>query len=289
MSWSTPAASGCAAESDRSSRGTRFAIPQPDLELGAIELGRRARPALLGPAREVVVDRRDPGLDGGPERPADVRHDHLQPHPGEQGRGGLAEVGRAELDDPVVVEAQLLAGVAQLEGRIVVAAVLVVDDPQPLAVVEVVLGQQVVVAGDRGQGMGGEGRLDARHPVHPRSISSRNHDRTLVDDGQVALGEPEHVEVVPKAGSGVEPAERVGDAARHPGLLEGGLGHRARAQPFEDEHVPVGQGVQDPGRHAGRGRGSRVVQLVGAVDRQELRRRAPGMRTKWGVPSTSTR
>ena len=55
------------------------------------------RPALLRPAGEVVVDRRDAGLDGRPQRPADVGHDHLEPHPGEEGGGGLAEVRRAQL------------------------------------------------------------------------------------------------------------------------------------------------------------------------------------------------
>src|SRR5207247_366748 len=105
-------------------------------------------PALLGPAPEVVVDRGDRGLDGGPQGPADVGHDHLEAHPGEQRWRRLAEVRGAELLLVRSVEAQLLGRVAELKGRVVVAAVLVVDDPQYLAVVEVVLGEEVVVARD---------------------------------------------------------------------------------------------------------------------------------------------
>ena len=137
-------------------------------------------PALLRPAPEVVVDRSRPRLDGGPERPADVGHDHLQPHPGEQRVGGPPEVGGAQLADPGVIPAQFLARVAELEGRVVVAAVLVVDDPEPLAVIEVVLGEQVVVAGDGRQAGGrpgpprsrGIGRRCSRYPVGIRMSRS---------------------------------------------------------------------------------------------------------------------
>ena len=112
---------------------------------------------------EIEVDRRDVRLDGAPQRPADVGHDHLETHPGQQGRGGVAEVGRAQLGDLGVVVPELLGGVAELEGRVVLAAVLLVDDPQPLAVVEVVLGEQVVVARDGRQRMDGQRRLDPRN------------------------------------------------------------------------------------------------------------------------------
>ena len=46
----------------------------------------RRAPSVFGPAGEVVVDRRDAGLDGRPERPADIGHDHLEAHPGEEGK-----------------------------------------------------------------------------------------------------------------------------------------------------------------------------------------------------------
>ncbi len=72
----------------------------------------------------------------------------------------LAEVRGAELLLSRRVEAELLGGIAELERRVVVARVLVVDDPELRTVVEVVLGQQVVVARDRGHRSRGERRLD---------------------------------------------------------------------------------------------------------------------------------
>ena len=47
-------------------------------------------------------------------------------------------------------QAALAPDVAQLEARVVVAGVLVVDQPHPVAVVDEVAGQQVVVARDGG-------------------------------------------------------------------------------------------------------------------------------------------
>ena len=61
----------------------------------------------------------------------------------------------------VVVEPALGPGVAELEERVVVAGVLVVDQPELLAVVDEVAGQQVVVARHGGAGVHGEAALDA--------------------------------------------------------------------------------------------------------------------------------
>ncbi len=83
-----------------------------------------AGPAFFRPTVKVELDGRDRCLDRGPERPADIRHDHLESHPREQGVGGLTEVGGAQLGDPVSVPTLLLARVAKLERRIIVAAVL---------------------------------------------------------------------------------------------------------------------------------------------------------------------
>ena len=178
-------------------------------------------PAFLGPAGEVVVDRRDARLDGRPERPADVGHDHLEAHPGEQGGGGLAEVGGAQLLDLAVVVAELLGRVAELERRVVVAAVFPVHQPQARAVVEVVLGEQVVVAGDGRQADGRrQRRLDARHLAEVLAIAGGDGDRPLVDERQVPLGDAEHVEVVPEARTGMELPRTARDPLRHPGRAQ---------------------------------------------------------------------
>ena len=114
-----------------------------------------------------------------------------------------------------------------------------------VAVVEVVLGQQVVVARDGRHRAGGEGRLDPgdeRHalevPVRDANVVARRTTR------EVAVGKPEHVEVVAEARAGVEPPERRGDPCRHPRLGEGGVRHRP----------PVDPGRARGRRSAGRGR-----------------------------------
>ena len=147
-------------------------------------------------------------------------------HPRQQCRRRPAEVGGAQLDGPGPVETELLAGVAQLEGRVIVAAVLVVDDPQPLAVVEVVLGQEIVVAGHGRERPDGQGGLDARQERDPVAVARRDGHRVLVHDAQVELRQAEHVEVVPEAWAGVQAPKRRGDAGGHAGLGEGGIRHR---------------------------------------------------------------
>ena len=62
--------------------------------------------------------------------------------------------------------------------------------------------------------MDGEGGLDPGQPVEPAPIPGRDRDRPLVDDAQVALGRPEHVEVVAEPRPGVELPERLGDPRR---------------------------------------------------------------------------
>ncbi len=169
-----------------------------------------------------------------------------------------------------LVVAEFLAGIAELEGRIGVAAVLPVHDPQPIAVVEVVLGQQVVMAWHGCGTMRHERGLDPREQVEMLPVAGRDRDVAVVDEGQVALGQAEHVEVVPEAGSGVEPAERAGDAGGHPGCRQRFVRHRPRRQPLEHEHAEVGQAVDDSRTDARSGRGQRVVQLVRAIDGQEF-------------------
>src|SRR5881409_4043330 len=87
-------------------------LAQPASEIWAVERDRGAGPAVVGPAHEVEIDRRDSGLDGRPKRPTDVGHDHLQPYPRQHGGRGRPKVGRPEIDDPLRIETQLEAGIA---------------------------------------------------------------------------------------------------------------------------------------------------------------------------------
>ena len=57
-----------------------------------------------------------------------------------------AEVRLAELAHPGVVVVELAAGVPELERRVAVAAVLPVDQAQPVPLLDVVVGQEIVVA-----------------------------------------------------------------------------------------------------------------------------------------------
>src|ERR1700693_2270796 len=95
---------------------------------------------------EVKLNRRDPGLDGAPQRPADVRHEREEVNARELARDLSAvlapEVGQAQLSAQILVELGLLCGVAQVEAGVVVSAELVVDDPERRAVVDEVLAQK---------------------------------------------------------------------------------------------------------------------------------------------------
>jgi len=119
----------------------------------------------------------------------------VEAHPGQQRVRRLAEVRGTQLAPLRVVPQQLLRRVAQLEARVVVAAVLEVHDPQPVAAVEVVLGEQVVVARDRGERVRGEGGLQARQHRKTRAEALGDGDRAPVHDAHVPLGQAEHVEV----------------------------------------------------------------------------------------------
>ena len=79
-------------------------------------------------------------------------------------RRSAAEVRRGERLDLVVVEVALGRGVAELEAGVVVAGVLVVDQPHLVAVVDEVPGQQVVVARH-----GGPGRTASASLTRPKA------------------------------------------------------------------------------------------------------------------------
>ena len=191
----------------------------------------------------------------------------------------LAEVGGAQLGDLGLVVAELLGGVAELERRIVVAAVLPVDDPQPGAVVEEVVGEQVVVARDGRQRMNGQGGLDPRQlrrgarGSRPGSRMSRSS-----TSARYRSATAEHVEVVaePRARRGAGAgSRRGGSASRAPGASRSTSS--AAGSQSSDEDVPVRHGRGRPAAPTpASAAGTRVVQLVPAVDGEQLRRGARG-------------
>ena len=120
------------------------------------------------------------------------------------------------------------------------------------------------------------------------AIAGRDRDVAFIHEGQVALRQTEHVEVELEPRPGVERPERRGDPTGDAGHGERFIGHRLRVEPLEDEHVPLRDRVDHARRDASLRRSPRVEQLVAAVDREQVVA-SPGMRTKNGVPSTSTR
>src|SRR5580704_3345936 len=128
--------------------------------------GRRRLEPLHGPAPEVELDRAAGVLDRPPQRPSvlayqpqDLGARYLIPQksavvPAHQGREGVG--GQAAFPPDV----------AELETGIVVARVLVVDEPDLLAVVDEVRGQQVVVARHRARVPDREGLAGRRHLRH---------------------------------------------------------------------------------------------------------------------------
>src|SRR6266550_6965358 len=144
------------------SRALTARLPQPAVK--AIRLHNLKRPIPSGRVvvGEIEVQRRDLGLDGPPERPADVGHEGEQVHPGELLPVQPAEVRLAQDRSQRIIEARLLRRVSQIEARIVVPAQLVIDDPQAVPVVDKVLAEQVVVAGHAGERPNLDRPLDVR-------------------------------------------------------------------------------------------------------------------------------
>src|ERR1700683_1585725 len=112
-------------------------IEQP-AELSAAEPGHGAFETLHPPRPEVEVDRADRGLNRAPQRPA------VLPGQAQQLRAGNLVTQRAAVvlgdqrDQGVVAEVALGPDVPELEAGIVVARVLVVDQPELAAVVDAV-------------------------------------------------------------------------------------------------------------------------------------------------------
>src|SRR3954447_12665952 len=95
---------------------------------------------------EVVVEVGEHLLDDAPHPLAVLRRGAVQPQPGELGLVAVAEVRGQQLGVVVHLERVHRREVAEVEERVAHAGVLPVDEPQPVAVVEQVGRQQVVVA-----------------------------------------------------------------------------------------------------------------------------------------------
>ena len=106
----------------------------------------------------------------------------------------------------------------------------------------------------------------------PVAIVLRDGHAMLRNDVQVGLDQPEHVEVMQEARRVVQPVERQRHACSHrPGLQRLGR-HGGPRYELEHHHVDLRHMLQHSRSDPGRRRGLRVVDLVLAVDREQLRR-----------------
>ena len=239
-------------------------------EVRGREAGRRALEPFHGPGPEVEVDRARGVLDRAPQRPAVHADQAEEPSPGDPASPGPAVVGRDQPGQGVGGQVRLGRDVAELEAGVVVAGQLVVDQPDPLPVVDEVRGQQVVVA-RHGILSAGRQRLLGRAELR-RQVVVSGWDREATGPGrrQVAPLDVEHVEVVAEPPARVQAAARLGDAAQ-----VAGRGHVPRLQGpalevADDQQAVLGAVLHDRRPGPGRGRGHRVAVLAVPVDRQQL-------------------
>ncbi len=208
-------------------------------------------------AREVEVDVRDRLLHEAPHRLAKIRHEAHQDVAVEVG----SAVGREQLAVAGVVQPVRDGEVREVEGGVTHAGVLPVDDPEPLAGVDEVRRQQVVVA--RNERDRPRRRLD---PVGDRLRSrepGREGDSVRAGDLRVSLDDPEGVEPPGDRRRSVEPAqERRRRRRRHPSGLaldetchQIALGLQERDDLGPDSEAGTRR-ARPRARHRGRSRGA---------------------------------
>ena len=197
--------------------------------------------------------------------------DHrLQPDPGQPLAGDLPEVRRHQRLGAVTVEQALLHGVAELEGGVVVAGVLVVDQPDPLSVVDEVGGQQVVVAGHHALGVHCQRLPDPLEGRVVVAVAVRQREPVVAHRRQVAGLALEHVEVAPEPRARVQPADRHRRPPQHVGAREVLVPERDPLQPADHQHPEVRPVVDDRGTYPGLLGHPRVVVLGVAVDAERV-------------------
>jgi hypothetical protein len=182
----------------------------------------------------------------------------------------VTEVCLAQRRSELVVVAALLGGIPELEARIIVAAVLEVHDPQLLAIVDVVLGQEVVVAGHRWQGVGRERPLHVCQGPHPRTVAVWNANVVFRDDPEVVLRRSEHVEVLQESRRRVQAAQRGRHSRGHVRAPQRRGRHGLSLDEGDHHHRQVGEILEDRWTDARGGRRLRIVSLVAAVDGEEI-------------------
>jgi hypothetical protein len=168
-------------------------------------------------------------------------------------------------------EIRLAPDVAELEAGVVVARVLVVDEPEAVADVDEVLGEEVVVAGDGTFVAHGHRLPDSPHVRPVVEVALGKPEAALLHQLEVARLDLEHVEVVAEAPCSVELAAGRCDPAQlvaAPQVL-GCL--RLSLDELEDEDAAFREVSDDVGADPGLGRGDRVVVLVFPVDGEETR------------------
>ena len=239
-------------------------------EAGTLHLRDRPLVVLHRPFPEVVVERTDGVLDEAPQRPAVLRHDRLEPGAGHLLGPGAAVVRGHQLLEVLVVEPALCPGVAELEAGVVVAGVVVVDQPDLLAVVDEVLGEQVVVARDGALVVHGQGSLDLGEGVGVVVVPVGDAEALALAALAVARLPREHVEVVDETRSLVELADRRRRARREAVGPEGLVAQGDALDEADHQQAEVGTAREDRCPHAGLGRRARVRSLGLAVDVEVL-------------------
>jgi len=213
-------------------------------------------------------------VDREPERPGDVGRDEVQSHPGQQRRTAFGpEVGRGQPLRLIVVEVGFRGDVTQLERRVVVPGQLVVDDAyRSRALLDEVLGQQVVVARHRSRRLAGERRPQARHGVVVVVVTVGQRQVVAPAQGQQFRPLGEDLEVVAEPGAGVQPAAGRGDRFGPARIADVGGAERAAGNELEHQRRHVGQHLDDGGARARPRRGERVGDLLLRRDAEARRR-----------------
>ena len=238
---------GPRASSHPSASRKRWSVGRP---LQAVEVRRRV-------PREVEVELRDALLDDAPHRLAEVGHEAHQ-----RQRSGIAAAVTVE-QRSLAVRIQLVVDgeVREVEVRVAHAGVLPVDDPRPLAVVDEVQGEEVVVA--RHQRAAAARGLDAVGDVEQLLVLGRNLHATLASGRRVRLDHAKHIET-----GGQDGSARMQLAEQAAGLVRIRIADRAFHEPRHEAAVLE---ADDFGADAELRREQRRLVLVLPVDAQQLR------------------
>jgi len=114
------------------------------------------------------------------------------------------------------------------------------------------------------------GPLDLGDRRQAVAVIGGDRDLVRVDDLQVSLDQPEHVEVQEKTLRCMQAAERRGHSLRHLLRLQRLRRHGSPLDELEHHHIEVGNDLEHARADPGRGRRLGVEHLVDAIDGQEL-------------------